>query len=60
VSEPTPYWLVKRRDATDVDVLTLKLPGGEMVLPVFSLEEEAGMFLCLAVLEEGWQVEEFS
>jgi hypothetical protein len=53
-------WVVTRRDAADADVLTLKLSGGETVLPVFSLEEEAGMFLWLEVLDEGWQVEEFS
>lgn len=52
------YYLVTRREP--VDVLSLKLPGGEIVLPVFSLEAEAGMFLWLEGLDEGWQVEEFS
>src|SRR5215216_5788225 len=39
------YCLVTRRNAVDVDVLTLKLSGGETALPVYSLEDEAKVFL---------------
>jgi hypothetical protein len=54
------YCLITRRDAANMDVLILKFSDGEMVLPVFSLEEEAGMFLWLEALDEGWRVEEYS
>jgi len=38
-------FLIARRDARDADVLVLRLPDGQMALPVFGREEEAGMFL---------------
>ncbi len=57
--EPS-YCLITRRDATGADVLSLKFPGGETVLPVFSRGAEAGMFLWLEALGEGWRVEKFS
>lgn len=57
--EPS-YCLITRRDATGADVLSLKYPGGETVLPVFSRGAEAGMFLWLEALGEGWRVEKFS
>ncbi|MDN5696398.1 MAG: hypothetical protein L0G70_00300 [Rubrobacter sp.] len=44
----------------DVDVLNLRLSGTETVLPVFDLEDRAGMSLWLEALDEGWQVQEFS
>lgn len=51
---------ITRRDAKDEDVLTLRPPGGQTALAVFSLEAGAGMFLWLKAPDEGWQVEESS
>jgi hypothetical protein len=53
-------FLIARRDAEGADVLVLTLPDGQMALPVFRLEEEAGMFLWLETTEEGWRVAEVS
>jgi len=41
------YWLIARNDNRRLEVLTTGEPGGEEVLPVFSHEEEAEMFLRL-------------
>jgi hypothetical protein len=38
----------------------LGLPDGRTALPVFGLEEEAGMFLWLETAGEGWRVVEIS
>ncbi|HZB99886.1 MAG TPA: hypothetical protein VE844_00495 [Gammaproteobacteria bacterium] len=38
-----------------MEVLTTSLADGRRVLPVFSFEEEAALFLCLGV-QGGWQV----
>lgn len=54
------YCLFTWQDAANVDALTLKLPGGETILPVFDLEARAGMFLWLEALDEGWQVKKLS
>ena len=40
-----PYWLVIKRAASAMEVLTLGLAGGEEALPVFSFREEANTFL---------------
>jgi hypothetical protein len=53
-------YLIARRDAKDADVLVLKLPDGQTALPVFGCEEEAGMFMWLETIGEGWRVAEFS
>ena len=53
-----PYWLVARRESDRMDVLTMKLDGGEEVLPVFSSEEEADTFLRLGASKDGWQIRE--
>jgi hypothetical protein len=53
-------FLIARRDAEDADVLVLGLPDGQTALPVFGLEEEAGMFLWLETAGEGWRVVEIS
>ena len=53
-----PYWLVARRESDRIDVLTMKLDGGEEVLPVFSSEEEADTFLRPGAFKDGWQVRE--
>jgi hypothetical protein len=51
------YWLITRNENGRLRFLALNLAGGEEVLPVFSSEEEAEMFLSLGQ-EEGfdrWQ-----
>ena len=55
-----PRFLIARRDAEGADVLVLGLPDGRTALPVFGLEEEAGMFLWLETAGEGWRVVEIS
>lgn len=54
----TVYWLIEKREAGKTEVLTIGLSGGREVLPVFSFEEEARMFLYLRRLGEGWDVGE--
>jgi hypothetical protein len=53
-------FLIAREGAKDADVLVLRLPDGQTALPVFGLEEEAGMFLWLETAGEGWRVAEIS
>jgi hypothetical protein len=53
-------FMIARRDGEDADVLVLGLPDGRTALPVFGLEEEAGMFLWLETAGEGWRVLEIS
>lgn len=53
-------FLIARQDAEDADVLVLRLPDGQTALPIFGLEEEAGMFLWLETAAEGWHVVEIS
>ncbi|ABG04768.1 hypothetical protein Rxyl_1809 [Rubrobacter xylanophilus DSM 9941] len=53
-------YLIARRDAEGADVLVLRFPDGQTALPVFGLEEEAGMFLWLETAGEGWRVAEVS
>src|SRR5918998_6758535 len=50
-----PYWLLARRRCGRLEVLTTSLADGRRVLPVFSFEEEAALFLCLGV-QGSWQV----
>ena len=49
------YWLVSRRGRGRVDVWTMRVADGRCVLPVFSFEEEATLFLSLGV-QGSWQV----
>ncbi len=51
-----PFWLVVRQRTAGLEVLTLG--DEEQVLPIFSFEEEAEMFLRLGVSEKGWRVRE--
>ena len=53
-------FLIARRDAEGADVLVLALPDGQAALPVFGLEEEAGMFLWLETAGGGWRVAQIS
>ena len=51
-------WLIARYRTGGMEVLRTSLPGGEEALPVFSFEDEAGMFLDLRALRDGWRVRE--
>lgn len=53
-----PFWLISKANAGPGGVLTAELAGDEKALPVFSFEDEAGMFLGLGALREGWRVME--
>lgn len=54
----TVYWLIEKREAGRTEVLTIGLDRGRDMLPVFSFEEEARLFLFLRRLGEGWDVRE--
>jgi hypothetical protein len=49
------YWLLAKRRCGRLEVLTTSLADGRRVLPVFSFEEVASLFLCLGV-QGSWQV----
>jgi hypothetical protein len=50
------YWQITRNENGRLKFLTLSLTGGEEVLPVFSSEEEAEMFLSLGQVGfDRWQ-----
>ena len=51
----SPYWLLAKRRCGRLEVLITSLADGRRVMPVFSFEEEAALFLCLGV-EGSWQV----
>jgi hypothetical protein len=51
-----PRFLIVRPGAEGADVLVLRFPEGQTALPVFALEEEAGKFLWLESVGEGWRV----
>jgi hypothetical protein len=55
-----PRFLIVKQDAEGANVLVLRFPDGQTVLPVFGLEEVARMFLCLETVAEGWRVAEIS
>ena len=55
-----PGFLIVKRDGEGTNVLVLGFPDGRTALPVFGLEEEAGMFLWLETLAKGWRVAEIS
>jgi hypothetical protein len=55
-----PRFLIVKRDAAGAKVLVLRFPDGRTALPIFGLEEEAGMFLWLETMGEGWRVAELS
>ncbi len=52
---PTPYWLIVRREVSEIEVLTVDLVR-ETTLPVFSFAEEAAMYLRLANLGREWRI----
>lgn len=47
------YWLITKRRRGRVDLLTMRLADGRSVLPVFSFEEEAALFLGV---QGSWQI----
>src|SRR3712207_3028613 len=51
----SPYWLLAKRRCGRLEVLITSLADGRRVMPVFSFEEEAALFLCLCV-QGSWQV----
>jgi hypothetical protein len=51
-----PRFLIVKRDAEGANVLVLRFPDGQTALPVYRLEEEAGMFLWLETVGDGWRV----
>lgn len=53
------YWLIWNL-GSDIAaaVFTIALPGGEEILPIFSSEEEAGLFICFEAVGSGWRAEE--
>ncbi len=55
---PKPYWLIVKYESSSIGVLTANLTGGEEALPVFSFEEEAGMFFEHRALGSRWRVRE--
>ena len=55
-----PRFLIAKRDAEGANLLVLRFPDGQTALLVFGLEEEAGMFLGLETVAEGWRVAEIS
>ena len=54
---PRAFWLIVRHDAGRMEAMTTDLPSGEEALPVFSLEDEASMYLELGAFD-GWRVGE--
>ncbi len=53
-----PWWLIVDRESGFLEVMALGLAGGEQVVPVFSFEEEAELFLRLGAPEGDWLVRE--
>lgn len=54
----TPWWLIVDRESGFLEVMALRLAGGREVLPVFSFEEEAELFLRLGAPGDRWLVKE--
>jgi hypothetical protein len=53
---PRPFWLIVRQRTRGMEVLTIG--SYKEVLPVFSFNEEAEMFLRFGVSGTGWRVRE--
>ena len=54
------YWLIAKNKDNWMEVFTLCSDGQREMLPVFSFEEEAEMFLRFRGAEKGWWVRESS
>lgn len=50
------FWVIVKYRTGGMEVLRITLTSGEEALPVFSFEDEAGMFLALGALRDGWRV----
>lgn len=53
-----PLWLITNHENGRMGVFTLGSDGDRQILPVFSFEEEAEMFLRLGAPETGWRARE--
>lgn len=51
-------WLLAKVEAGRMSIMITGLSGGRTALPVFSFEDEAGMFRELAAPRAGWRVRE--
>jgi hypothetical protein len=56
--DAVPYWLIAGKRNNRVEVLTIRTDDEQETLPVFSSEEEAGMFLRLGGVTGGWRARE--
>jgi hypothetical protein len=54
----TSWWLIVSHESNVMEVMALRLADGAEVLPVFSFEEEAKLFLRLGVPDGRWLVRE--
>ncbi len=55
-----PFWLIAKEDGEggETELLTVELPGkGEGVIPVFSFEQEARLYLWVGGLGDRWRAE---
>ena len=52
------YWLIAKNENDRIEVLTALLANGEEVLPIFSYEQEAELFLGFQAAGSGWQARE--
>jgi hypothetical protein len=50
----SPYWLLVKRGRGRLEVLTTSLADGRGVLPVFSFEEEANLYVRLGI-RDSWR-----
>jgi hypothetical protein len=57
-THPRRFWLIARHRTGGMEVLTANLACGEEVLPVFSFEDEANMFLRLGAQGNDWRARE--
>ena len=55
---PKTFWLIVRYDAGQPMFFELETGSGENLLPIFSFEEEAQLFLRLGSLEGLWRASE--
>ena len=60
VMKRTVYWLIVRDTANGIETLTTGLSNSGRMLPVFSFEEEAEMYLCLRGSRDEWRIKRIS
>jgi hypothetical protein len=54
------HYLIVRRQSTGFEAPHIFFRGGERVLPVFCVREDAGTFIASRDLDEGWHVRDYS